>query len=123
MAASSRSDPLQWQGAADRTPVRFIAMRVGGVEKDGGGLFGIRNSPSLAGALPDARIVEGAAIGEAGGPIKVRAPGGELPPGLGAGARVVLGMVDETHVICILAPPDDVADDALAAWAGTQSCG
>jgi hypothetical protein len=123
MAAPAHSEPLQWQGAADRSPSRFIAMRVGRIEKEGGGLFGIRNSPSLAGALPDARIVEGTPIGPRGGAIKLRAPNGELPSGLASGARVVLGLVDDSHIICILAPPAETADEDLEAWAKTQPCG
>lgn len=123
MSTLPPSEPLLWQGAADRKPAQFIAMRVNAIRKEGGGLFGIGNSPSLAGAMPDARLVEGSRIGEDGPAVKVKVPGGELPKGLDKGSRVVLGLVDARHVICLLVPPDTVADSALASWAPSQRCG
>ncbi len=122
MSLPPRSAPLVWQGAADRAPVGFVPIRVRRVRRDGGGLFGLNNSPSIVGALPDPRIVEGVPIG-GGGAIEVRVPGGELAPGVQAGARVVLGLVDADHVICLLVPPAEVADDRLLAWAAAQPCG
>ena len=122
MSLPPRSEPLVWQGAADRVPVGFVPIRVRGVRREGGGLFGLNNSPSIVGALPDPRIVEGTPLG-GGGAIKVRVPGGELAPGVVAGARVVLGLVDADHVICLLVPPADLADERLLAWAAAQPCG
>ena len=119
----SRSEPLVWQGAADRKPVSYVALRVERIHKEGGGLFGIGNSPSIVGALPDAQLLEGVAIGGDGGAVTARVPGGEIPAGLQAGSRVVLGLVDAGHLICLLVPPQDVADAALPSWAAGQTCG
>jgi hypothetical protein len=123
MSSTSRSTPLLWQGAADRKTQQFIALRVTDVRKEGGGLFGIGNSPSIAGAMPDARLVEGQTLNDPGAVVRLKAPGGELPAGLGKGSRLVLGLVDPRHVICLLSPPESVADDALLTWAAGQPCG
>jgi len=123
MSTTPRSEPLVWQGAADRKPSQFIAIRVNEMRKEGSGLFGIGNSPSLAGSMPDPRIVEGNRIGTDGPVVKVKAPGGELPVRLAKGSRLVLGLVDPQHVICLLLAPDTVADATLISWASSQRCG
>lgn len=123
MSSTPHSTPLLWQGAADRKPQQFIALRVTDVRKEGGGLFGIGNSPSIVGAMPDARLVEGRTLGGTEAVVRLKAPGGELPPGLGKGSRLVLGLVDPKHVICLLSPPESVADAALLTWAAGQPCG
>ncbi len=100
-----------------------MAARVVKVERDSGGLFGIRNSPSMAGALPDPRVITATALGSDSGPLRVRVPGGELSEEVVVGNRVVVGLVDEAHVICILTPPPSLPDEGLTAWAKTQKCG
>lgn len=122
MSLSNRTAPLEWEGAADRKPTFFAPIKVSRVSKEGGGLFGLRNSPSIAGSQPDAHLLEGTLLA-GGGTVKLSLPGGEVPPGLTSGTRVVLGLVDADHVICVLVPPASVADDGLQDWAGRQSCG
>ncbi len=120
VSMSHAADPsaLTWQGAAGRTPQRFLVLRVDGVSKDGGGLFGIRQSPSIAGSFPDATIIE--ASGEAGRRT-LHGPGAELPTGLATGTRIAVGLVDETHFISVLLPPASVSDESVPAWAATQT--
>ena len=115
------SDPteLAWEGAAGLPPQRFLVLRVDSVEKDRGGLFGIRNSPSLAGSYPDATVIT--ATGPAG-KWRLRGPGAELA-GLTDGKRVVVGLVDDGHFLCVLLPPSDLPDSAVAGWAAGQRCG
>ncbi len=122
--SSPPPEQLVWQGAADRKPNRFLALRVEAVRKESGGLFGIGRSPSLAGSMPDARLVDGQTIGVEGQSVRlqIRAPGGELPAGLAKGARLALGLVDATHVICLWIPPDTVPDAELQSWASKQTC-
>jgi hypothetical protein len=123
MPVTGQAEPLVWQGAADRSPSDYLSVRVTGIHHAGGGVFGIGNSPSIVGALPDARVIEGTRIGGDGSVVKARVPGGELPRALAAGSRLVLGLVDPSHVICLLLPPDAIADEALSSWARTQRCG
>ena len=123
MSTPPQAEPLLWQYADNRKPAQFIAMRVKDIRKEGGGLFGIGNSPSIAHSMPDARLIEGGRI-DAGGPaVKLRAPAGELPKSLNKGSRAVLGLVDARHVICMLLPPETVDDAALLTWAAGQPCG
>jgi len=114
---SSPSEPIGWQGAAGRTPDRFLVLRVTSVHAEGPGPFGIRRSPSIAGYLPDAHVLEGRA-GEQG--VRVRLPGPELK-GTARGDLVALGLVGD-HAICLLRPPAGMAEDAVAAWAKTRPC-
>jgi hypothetical protein len=121
--ASSFASPvvdLTWQGAAGRTPHSFLVLRIDSVSRDRGGLFGIRNSPSLADSFPDPTVIE------ASGPDgrrRLRGPGAELPSGLARGDRVAVGLIDAGHFLCLLVPPTSLPDDAVAAWAATQTCG
>lgn len=118
------STELVWQGAAGRAPDRFMAVRIDGNEPEGGGLFGIQRSPSLAGALPDAHVLKATAIGPGAGgsTLSLRIPGGELPP-LGQGDRALFGMVGEAICLCVLKPPEDVPPERFAKWAAGQPCG
>lgn len=120
--SQTEAAPLVWQGAAGRPVARFLALRVVSAEQEGGGFLGLRNSASMPGSLPDARVIRGAAIGADGSDIvSLRVPGGELPPDLSRGARLVLGLVDPGHVIRILVPPSSLPDASLDAWASSQN--
>ncbi len=123
MFSSFSAQPLLWQNAVARKPVRFVPVVVSSVAPYKGGWLGVGNSPSLVGAFPDARDVEGKALDGSGHVVAVRAPGAELPHGLAPGQRVVLGLVDDAHVICFLVPPSDVPIHDLIQWAAGQRCG
>lgn len=122
MSSLAKTKPLLWQAAAGRKPVRFVPIAVTSVTPETGGSFGIGQSPSMAGAYPDARNVQGRALNETVHIVTVRAPATALPHGLAEGQRLVLGLVDDGHVICLLAPPANVAVDSLADWAKEQPC-
>jgi hypothetical protein len=124
MSANPERTGLRWEGRDNRVPDRFLVLRVQRVEKEGGGLFGLRRSPSLAENLPDATILEGEEIGPSGNGARVtlHLPGADLPP-VNRGDRVVLGVVGENACICVLAPPSHLADDQVAGWASSQPCG
>jgi hypothetical protein len=122
MSLFSKAKPLLWQGAAGRKPVRFVSISVTRVKAERGGSFGIGQNPSIEGAFPDARNVEGRALDQTLGSVTARAPASALPAGLAAGQRAVLGLVDDRHVICILVPPADVPVDGLGQWAAAQRC-
>ena len=121
MSLFSSPDTLFWQGAADRLPARYVSIGVKGVKPHKGGLFGIGESPSLAESYPNAQTISGHRLDGDRAAVEVRAPGASIPAGLGKGSRVVLGLVDERHVICILVPPEDVPLERLSAWAGEHA--
>jgi hypothetical protein len=124
MAASTQPKNLKWEWPDGRKPDRFLAIGLTNVAKEGGGLFGIRRSPSFTDTLPDARVLEGkVATGPLGGsPVRLRAPGGEIP-GLSAGDRAAFGMIGDQVCICVLKVPAEVQDAQLADWTARQSCG
>lgn len=113
---------LLWQAALDRRPIHFLPIEVNKIKADKGGLFGIRQSPSLVGSFPDPQIIEGRILKESGDRVQVRMPGMELPSGVERGQRLVLGLVDDTHVICLLRPSSGLSDRALVQWALEQRC-
>lgn len=120
---SSKSN-LKWEFADGRKPERFIVARLDRIEKESGGIFGLRRSPSFADSLPDARILEGTATGPGagGGAVSLRLPGPEVPS-VRKGDRVAFGIVGANTCICVLAPPANVKDEQLPDWLSKQDCG
>lgn len=111
---------LLWEGAAGREPNHFAAFEVVAIQREKGGLLGIGQSPSIVGAFPDARRVDVRTLDRARNTITLRAPGASLPAGVAPGQRVVLGLVDDAHFICIFIPGPEVAPEALEGWARSQ---
>lgn len=112
------------EGAAGRTPSGFLVLRLTRLEREGRGLFGLRQSPAMPDYVPDAHSAEGEVLlgAAAGQKVHLRAPGAEFA-GVAAGGLLALGMIDDRHCICILRPPAGMAPDAVAAWASGQACG
>lgn len=123
MSIAARPKTLAWGFSETGKPAGFVAIRVESVAKEKRGLFGILDSPSVAGWLPDAHVISGKRIGADRSMISARVPGPELPAGLGAGSRLVLALKDADTVMCLLMPSDAVTDDALLSWAENQGCG
>jgi hypothetical protein len=126
MTMSFAAEPknLHWEGAADRKPASFLIVTIANFAKEGGGLFGIRRSPSFADALPDARVLEGRVTTGplSGNTVRLRAPGAELPD-LHRGDRAAFGMVSDQACICVLLVPADMTDAQLPDWLAHQRCG
>lgn len=124
LASSSTARHLAWEWPAGRRTDRFLAVKLTEVAKEGGGLFGIRRSPSLADSLPNAMILSGVVVAGSGtgDHVRLRAPGAELPS-LATGDRAAFGLVDDRICICVLAVPAGIAADQLAGWLSHQSCG
>ncbi|HUB48047.1 MAG TPA: hypothetical protein VMB73_23965 [Acetobacteraceae bacterium] len=123
-SSSAAQTKLTWEWPAGRRTDRFLAVKLTRVAKEGGGLFGIRRSPSLADSLPDAKILEGSVMQgiNTGEHVSLRAPGAELPR-LAAGDRAAFGLVEDRICICVLQIPADITEDRLGAWLSRQSCG
>jgi hypothetical protein len=124
MSFATELKTLHWEGAADRTPGNFLIVTLTDVAKEGGGMFGIRQSPSFADALPDARVLEGRVdTGPLrGATVRLRAPGGELPD-LHRGDRAAFAMVSDQACICVVHIPTGMRDDQLPNWLAQQRCG
>ena len=124
MSFAAEPKSLHWEGAADRNPSTFLIVTVTDIAKEGGGLFGIRRSPSFADALPDARVLEGRVTTGplSGRDVRLRAPGAELPD-LHRGDRAAFGLIGEEACICVLSVPSGMTDEQLPAWLAQQRCG
>lgn len=123
MSFAAEPKTLHWEGAADRKPDSFLIVTLTDIGKEGGGLFGIRRSPSFADALPDARVLEGrVATGPLSGTsLRLRAPSAELPD-LHRGDRAALGLVGDAACICVLHVPPGMTEDQLPGWLAQQRC-
>lgn len=112
---------LAWEWRAGRELGQRAALRVLSVRAESGGLFGLGRAPSLGGALPDARVVEGDVLTvdrpgvlAAARRIKFRVPKLELR-GAGEGSVLALGLFGD-KVVCLAVAPANLKEDALAQW-------
>jgi hypothetical protein len=109
---------LTWQWGG--TPAGRVAITVGSIEKQGGGLFGINQSPSIAGNLPDARIVTGEVVaGDSAGSAELKIPAHELPS-VKPGDVLAIMYTSDHHAVCVAAPP--VTGAALPDWLKAWEC-
>lgn len=116
---------LKWEWPAGRAIDRLLLVRVDSVQPASRGLFGIKASPSMAAALPDATDVV-ATVDEqspvlAGQRLKLELPGMEARK-LKAGGWAALGLI-EGHTVCACVEPSP-ADSATAArqWLPDARC-
>lgn len=125
-AAMAQTNPdlaLTWEYPAGRSAERFLMVRLGKVEKEGGGLFGIRRSPSMADALDDARLWTGTVVNGdlAGSAVHIRVPGVDVPEA-SQGDLVALGIAEGSICICVRKPPTDLDSARTHAWLASQTC-
>lgn len=103
--AMSADIELSWEWPAERAIEDRILVKVESVKPKSAGLFGILNSPSLAGSLPDPIIVSGVVINSDnklnGKSIQVVAPKLEIE-NIKKGIYAMLGIVENTICICIV---------------------
>ena len=122
--AQTHSDfSLQWEYPAGRAADRFLLVRLDKVEKEGSGFLGIQRSPSMAGAMDDARLWTATVVdGElAGHHLHIRVPGLDVPDAA-TGDRVALGLVGGTICICVRKPPQHLDEAQARAWSSNQTC-
>jgi hypothetical protein len=115
---------FEWQGAADRPITTKLLVRVDAIKKTSTGLFGLGNSPSVAGHQPDPHTMRGEVIrpaGMAGLKFTLVLPGCKAKA-LTAGAQAGFGLVAERSngrdiVVCVApAPEGTAARQWLADW-------
>ena len=116
---------LMWEWPANRKPDARLAVRLDLLEEQGGGLFGIGKSPSIAENLPEPTRLAGEVLASNGNKppahsIELVVPRREIP-GIARTDRVALGVVQSKTCICIEKIPADVAN--LDAWLAQWSCG
>ena len=97
---------LRWEWPAERAIEDRILVKIDNVKAKGSGFFGIKNSPSLAGSLPDPVIVNGVVIDSDnklnGKSIQVVAPKLEIE-NIKKGNYAMFGIVETSVCICIIA--------------------
>jgi len=120
MAQSPAPLTLIWQWGG--TPAHRVIINVGSVKKAGGGWLGLGNSPSIAGNLPDTRIIEGVVYaGEGGGAVVLKIPNHELPP-TKLGDLFAIGYTADNRAICVQHPPANLNPTQAAAWLNAWNC-
>jgi hypothetical protein len=122
MASSSR-DELELKWVWKGTAAAKAIVEIEAIEKEGGGLFGLRRSPSMADYLPEARVLTGVVLASTATAkrIRLRIPQKELPP-VAAGDRVALALTGENTCFCIVPVPGEIAAEGLAAWLAGWTC-
>jgi len=115
--------PLTWEWAAERTPTSRILVEVSQIRKEGGGLFGLKKSPSIIENVPDGHILTGVVVlgDHVGRSVSLRMPGFEIPD-ISEGDRVGLGLIGEGICICVVPLPAGLSDSQLEDWLGAFRC-
>ena len=96
---------LKWEWPANRPLTHKLLINVHSLEKQGGGLFGVKQSPSLVASVPDPFELKGVVI-KADKPINAEnialiAPKLEVE-NIKPGAYAVLGLVNDSTCVCIV---------------------
>jgi hypothetical protein len=108
----------QWGGVA----AHRVLITVDSVNKESAGLLGLGNSPSVAGYLPDPRIIRGPAVaGDADGEIRLRMPAYELPP-VQQGDLFAIAYTVDDMAMCVARAPAGLNAAAASAWLAAWKC-
>jgi hypothetical protein len=117
MASSTEDFRLSWQW--NRPINHAVLIRVTKIKAEGKGLFGIKSSPSVAGALPDAQELTGTVIAGRDNPVgthlMLRIPKHELPD-LQPPYDAVIGYTDDHAAIKIESVRDNIAPGQHIEW-------
>ena len=96
---------LKWEWPANRSVEQKLLVKIDHIEKQGSGLFGVKQSPSLAASLPDPYILKGVIESTDtklhGKSVKLVAPKLEMGD-IKEGSFAVFGLVNHTTCICIV---------------------
>ncbi len=126
--SESTSEPvsLTWEWPADRVPDRRLLVHVEDISAESGGLFGVRQSPSMAAALPDPVVVTATVVAGpedwTGRRIALRLPRPELA-GVAPGDHAGIGVLGENVGICIAKAPATADREAMTQWLADWPCG
>lgn len=95
---------LRWEWPADRQVQNKLLVRVTNIKEQGGGLFGINKSPSIADNLPDPVILTGTIIKSSnntdGKTVSIVVPKPEIES-INSGDHGLFGLVNGSVCICI----------------------
>lgn len=122
---ASNTVDMKWEWPAGRTIGPTLLVKIESIKPASRGLFGIKASPSMADALPDATeviaLVDEQAALLAGQRVHVRLPGIEARK-LTVGDWAAMGLIDAGRVCACVAGTS--ARDAAEArqWLGTSPC-
>lgn len=104
---------FDWEWPADRVIEDKVLIKITHIKKEGTGLFGIKQSPSLAKSLPDPQVISGVVVNSNSSldvkSVKLVVPQLEIE-GIKAGTYAMLGIVSDTTCICIV-PVDNKETD------------
>ena len=116
---------IKWEWPAGRPIETRLLVRIESVQPTSPGLFGIKASPSMADALPDATVVTAVvdeqAVSRAGQKLQVTLPGVKAQK-LKSGNWAVFGLIESGIVCtCVAAAPGSTAENARR-WLPSSPC-
>ncbi|MBP7790633.1 MAG: hypothetical protein KA024_02285 [Zoogloea sp.] len=121
---SSKAVELKWEWPAGRHIESKLLINVSSIKRLSSGPFGVKLSPSLADALPEATEIEATVvIGEKewlGKAIRIKIPGMEASK-LREGGGAVAGLINDSICIC-LSPTPNLSQDDLQSWFDNWVC-
>jgi hypothetical protein len=116
---------LMWQWPAGRAIEHKMLVRLERLDVERRGFPGVRNSPSLAGSLPDPHILTGTVVHGPvewrGSLITLRLPGTEVA-GLTTGGMVAIALLDDGRVCVCIAPAPEGTSAEQSLWLAGWSC-
>lgn len=115
---------IKWEWPAGRRIESKFLVQVVGIVKESRGFFGIGESPSMADALPDAKVVTARVVkgevGRIGQTVKMRLPGIEADK-LHLTGYAAVGLVERNSIcICLDVAPADMTQ--MERWYEGWSC-
>lgn len=124
MAMSTEDINLTWEWPAGRMPDYKIMINVHDVKSVSRGIFGLRNSPSIANHFPDPVILRGVVLAPDGvkdKTVTIWMPRIEVRD-VKAGDNVGLGLIGTDVCICVAQSPEHLKKEAFAVWLEQMSC-
>ena len=123
---NGKKTELVWEWPANRSPQRTFIVKVENIKNYKAGLFGLKQSPSIASSLPDPKYLSGKIIAETNKTLKGREIGIVMPAleisGVSTGDLINLGLLNEDIAICASKLDSKLTDSELTDLVKNPTC-
>lgn len=127
--AMAQSDlNLGWEWRAKRALNQRVGLRVESIAKEKGKFFGLLNSPSLTGSLPDPMTIKATviAVNKSGSASRQQSVSFRIPKmemkDVVVGDLIAIGIIGD-KAVCLVPPSKDVTEENIADWLPKVDCG